>query len=64
MRRTEEMPQEWRRRNPPTIQTGNDLRNKEFPPISWAVPGVLPPGSASSAVGRRWVRVGWPSVCA
>jgi AAA domain len=62
MRRTEDMPPEWQRRNPPTIQTGNDLRNKEFPPISWAVPGVLPAGvtlfGGREKMGKSWLAFG------
>src|SRR5215217_7087679 len=62
MRRTDDMPREWQRRNPPTIQTGNDLRNKEFPPISWAVPGVLPAGvtlfGGREKMGKSWLAFG------
>ena len=31
------------RRIPATF-TGNELRDKEFPPIRWAVEGILPAG--------------------
>src|SRR5215212_4905519 len=62
MRRTGDMPPEWQRRNPPTIQTGNDLRNKDFPPISWAVPGVLPAGvtlfGGREKMGKSWLAFG------
>jgi len=57
-----QMPEDWIKRNPPTIQTGNDLRNKEFPPVSWAVPGVLPAGvtlfGGREKMGKSWLAFG------
>lgn len=62
MRYTDDMPPEWQRRNPPTIYKGNDLRAKEFPPVSWAVPGVLPAGvtlfGGREKMGKSWLAFG------
>lgn len=49
-------------RTRPAIQTGNDLRGKEFPPISWAVPGILPAGATlfggREKMGKSWLAFG------
>jgi hypothetical protein len=59
MRHSEEMPREWRRRNPPTTFTGNELCEKEFLPVSWAVPGILPAGvtlfGGREKMGKSWL---------
>jgi hypothetical protein len=59
MRRADEVPPEFRRRNPPTIRTGNDLRSKEFPPLSWVVPDILPAGvtlfGGREKMGKSWL---------
>jgi len=53
------VPSEWRRRNPPTTFNGNDLRAKEFPPVSWAVPDILPAGvtlfGGREKMGKSWL---------
>jgi hypothetical protein len=62
MRRPDEMPREWRRRNPPTTYTGNELRDKEFPPVTWVVPGILPSGvtlfGGREKMGKSWLAFG------
>jgi AAA domain len=59
MRRPDDVPPEFRRRNPPTTFNGNELRDKEFPPVSWAVPGVLPAGmtlfGGREKMGKSWL---------
>jgi hypothetical protein len=60
MRRHEEAPpDEFDRRNPPTTFNGNDLRSKEFPPVSWAVPDILPAGvtlfGGREKMGKSWL---------
>jgi hypothetical protein len=59
MRRPEEIPQEWRRPRVPVTFTGNELRNKEFPPVSWAIPGILPAGvtlfGGREKMGKSWL---------
>lgn len=59
MRYPNDVPSEWRRRNPPTTFNGNDLRAKEFPPVSWAVPDILPAGvtlfGGREKMGKSWL---------
>jgi AAA domain len=59
MRRPDDMPREWRRANPPQTFTGNELRNKEFPPVSWAIPDILPAGvtlfGGREKMGKSWL---------
>jgi hypothetical protein len=59
MRRPEDMPREWRRPNPPQTFTGNELRDKEFPPVSWAIPDILPAGvtlfGGREKMGKSWL---------
>jgi AAA domain len=59
MRRADEMPREWRRHNPPRTFTGNELRDKEFPPVSWAIPDILPAGvtlfGGREKMGKSWL---------
>src|SRR5215212_3823594 len=46
---------------PPTY-TGNELRAKEFPPITWGIPGVLPAGvtlfGGREKMGKSWLAFG------
>jgi AAA domain len=43
----------------PQIFTGNELRDEEFPPISWAIPGILPAGvtlfGGREKMGKSWL---------
>jgi hypothetical protein len=43
----------------PRTFTGNELRNKEFPPIKWAVPDILPAGltlfGGREKMGKSWL---------
>jgi RecA-family ATPase len=43
----------------PTTFTGNELRDKEFPPVSWAIPGILPAGvtlfGGREKMGKSWL---------
>ena len=43
----------------PVTFTGNELRNKEFPPIKWAVPDLLPAGvtlfGGREKMGKSWL---------
>src|SRR5919107_1445792 len=59
MRRPDDMPREWRRPNPPQTFTGNELRDKEFPPVSWAIPDILPAGvtlfGGRGKMGKSWL---------
>jgi hypothetical protein len=65
---TADMPKEWRlppqERNQkvPTTFTGNQLRAKEFPPVSWAVPDILPAGvtlfGGREKMGKSWLAFG------
>jgi len=59
LRYPNDVPSEWRRRNPPTTFNGNDLRAKEFPPVSWAVPDILPAGvtlfGGREKMGKSWL---------
>ena len=54
-----DVPNRWRRSNPPQIFTGNELRDKEFPPIKWAIPGILPAGvtlfGGREKMGKSWL---------
>jgi Fe2+ or Zn2+ uptake regulation protein len=54
-----DMPNKWRRPNPPKIFTGNELRDKEYPPIKWAIPGILPAGvtlfGGREKMGKSWL---------
>jgi hypothetical protein len=56
---TDDVPNEFRRRSRPTTLTGNDLLNMEFPPITWAVPGILPAGvtlfGGREKMGKSWL---------
>src|SRR5215208_593684 len=62
MRYPDDMPQEWRRANPPTTFNGNELRAKEFPPVVWAIPGILPAGvtlfGGREKMGKSWLAFG------
>jgi AAA domain len=44
---------------PPITFTGNELRDKEFPPITWAVPDLLPAGvtlfGGREKMGKSWL---------
>ena len=44
---------------PPVTFTGNELRDKEFPPIKWAVPDLLPAGvtlfGGREKMGKSWL---------
>jgi hypothetical protein len=46
----------------PVTHTGNELRDMEFPPITWAVPGILPAGVAlfggREKMGKSWLAFG------
>ncbi len=57
-----QMPDEWHRRNPPQTFNGNELRDKEFPPVSWAIPEILPAGVAlfggREKMGKSWLAFG------
>jgi hypothetical protein len=54
-----EVPNEWRRLNPPQTFTGNELRDMEFPPVSWAIPDILPAGvtlfGGREKMGKSWL---------
>jgi len=47
---------------PPVTFTGNELRNKEFPPVTWAVPDLLPAGvtlfGGREKMGKSWLAFG------
>lgn len=62
MRHPDDMPREWRRHNPPSTFTGNQLRDKVFPPVSWAVPDILPAGvtlfGGREKMGKSWLAFG------
>jgi AAA domain len=62
MRYADDMPREWRRHNPPRTFTGNELREKEFPPVSWAIPDILPAGvtlfGGREKMGKSWLAFG------
>jgi hypothetical protein len=55
-------PEEWIRRSVPDTITGNELRDKEFPPITWVVPGILPAGvtlfGGREKMGKSWMAFG------
>jgi hypothetical protein len=55
----EDILHDMRRAKTPTTYTGNELRDKEFPPISWAIPGILPSGVAlfggREKMGKSWL---------
>jgi hypothetical protein len=59
MKTNGEVPPEFRRRNTPVTFTGNELRDKEFPPITWAIPDVLPAGvtlfGGREKMGKSWL---------
>jgi hypothetical protein len=59
MRRQEEMPREWRGPRVPATFTGNELRDKEFPPVTWAIPDILPAGvtlfGGREKMGKSWL---------
>jgi hypothetical protein len=44
---------------PPVTFTGNQLRDKEFPPVTWAVPDLLPAGvtlfGGREKMGKSWL---------
>ena len=56
---TDGVPPEWKRRNPPTTFNGNELADKEFPPVSWAIPDILPAGvtlfGGREKMGKSWL---------
>jgi len=62
MRGDAQMPPEWHKRNPPQTFNGNELREKEFPPISWAIPDILPSGvtlfGGREKMGKSWLAFG------
>jgi RecA-family ATPase len=47
------------RLSPPRTFTGNELRSKEFPPITWAIPDILPAGvtlfGGREKMGKSWL---------
>ena len=53
-----------RRRNvpPPITHTGNELRDKVFPPVRWAIPGMLAEGvtlfGGREKMGKSWLALG------
>jgi hypothetical protein len=57
-----QVPHEFRRRNAPVTFTGNELRTKEFPPITWAIPDILPAGvtlfGGREKMGKSWLAFG------
>src|SRR5215218_6725986 len=46
-------------RNAPATFTGNELRDKVFPPVTWAVPDILPAGvtllGGREKMGKSWM---------
>ena len=62
MRRTEDMPPEWERRNPPATMTAAELMGKTFEPTRWVVPDVLPEGLSllvgKPKKGKSWMGLG------
>jgi hypothetical protein len=46
-------------RNAPITFTGNELRAKEFPPVTWAIPDILPAGvtllGGREKMGKSWM---------
>jgi RecA-family ATPase len=65
---TAQMPEEWRlppqERNQKVLTTftGNELRAKEFQPVTWAVPDILPAGvtlfGGREKMGKSWLAFG------
>jgi AAA domain len=59
VRYPDDMPPEWRRRNPPATFNGNELRDKEFPQVTWAIPDILPAGvtlfGGREKMGKSWL---------
>ena len=55
----EDILHDMRRAKTPKIFTGNELRDKEFPPIKWAIPGILPAGvtlfGGREKMGKSWL---------
>src|SRR5215211_4233030 len=51
-----------RNANTPLTFTGNELRAKEFPPVSWTVPDILPTGvtlfGGREKMGKSWLAFG------
>src|ERR687898_2163916 len=43
----------------PVTFTGNELRNKEFPPVTWGIPNLLPAGvtlfGGREKMGKTWL---------
>ena len=62
MRGGAEMPNEWRKPNPPVTQTGNELRAKVFAPVRWAIPKILAEGvtlfGGREKMGKSWLALG------
>jgi hypothetical protein len=68
MSRHNPMPEEFaerlRRKNstPPVTYTGNELRAKVFPPVRWAIPGMLAEGvtlfGGREKMGKSWLALG------
>jgi hypothetical protein len=53
---------EARRKKTPTTYTGNELRDKVFPPVRWAIPGILAEGvtlfGGREKMGKSWLAFG------
>jgi len=62
MKRPDDMPKEWIRRNPPTPVSAVELMALDLPPVRWAVPGVLPEGvtilAGKPKMGKSWLALG------
>jgi hypothetical protein len=47
---------------PPKTFTGDELRAREFPPVRWAIPGLLPEGvtlfGGREKMGKSWLALG------
>jgi hypothetical protein len=57
--RWEEPPEEFLTRRAPVTHTGNELHEKVFPPVNWAIPGILPAGvtlfGGREKMGKSWL---------
>jgi hypothetical protein len=62
MNHAHDVPPEWIRRDPPATITGNELRDRVFPPVTWVVPGILPSGvtlfGGREKMGKSWLAFG------
>jgi AAA domain len=60
----EEFAERLHRKNstPPVTYTGNELRAKVFPPVRWAIPGILAEGvtlfGGREKMGKSWLALG------